>query len=283
MYLGIIIGLVISVLGGCSGGEGEPVITQADKEPVSVQEPAPTPPAPVPPTPPTLSEEWKASSLPVGIWRGMTGSEQRSVLGVVMPRGETWLIYSVIGAPQRAGGVIKGTMTVEGSTWSMVGATYLDETYEALATIKANGTWIPQQRIVGWTEVTAVPPDHQKYPLYSEDSFNLVYDNRSLVPFELSKAAGTYVGLWYPSEEVMIELHENGVIKGLTASGCTFVGEATPDGPVATGAVTFDGAPCQNGTATVRGVLGVDLQTGTLYAVGFNADKDKALLFIGKR
>lgn len=282
----LIIAVALMALVGCSGGEGDPVITQVEQEPVT-QPPAPTPPLPVTPpkeTPkPSLSEEWKTSNLPVGIWRGMTGAEQRSVLGVVMPRGETWFVYSVIGAPQRAGGVIRGNMTVEGSTWSMKGASYLDETYEALATISASGTWISGQRITGWTSVTAVPPDHQKFPKYSEDSVNLIYDNRSLVPFDLATAAGTYAGLWYPTEEVVIELRESGVIKGVTASGCTFTGQATPDGPVATGAVTFDGPPCENGTATVRGVIGVDLQTGTLYAAGFNADKDKALLFIGKR
>ena len=32
MYLGIIIGMAISVLVGCNGGEGEPVITQVERE-----------------------------------------------------------------------------------------------------------------------------------------------------------------------------------------------------------------------------------------------------------
>lgn len=158
-----------------------------------------------------------------------------------------------------------------------------DATYGARATINANGTWVPQQSLTGQTVVVAVPPDHERFPLYTEDAVTLTYRTQSTVPFDLRQDKGIYAGLIYPTEEVLFELREDGSISGLTSTGCEFSGSAAPDGPVAKGSVTFHGFPCTNRNDTVKGVIGVDRQSGTLYAAGFNAELDHSLVFIGRR
>lgn len=278
-----ILAVLLFVLVGCSGGDGQPMvqeITPPQTTPPTTEEPPkrePTPP------PPSIPEEWRTSTLPVGIWRGSTHAEQRSALCVIVPRGDLWCLYGVVGAPDRAGGVVHGKIFASGSTWTMAGAAYQDDTYGTFATIDAEGQWIPEQRLGGQTEVVAVPKDHDKFPLYTNDHIDLFYDARSKVPFDLKKAAGVYFGLFYPTEEVRFELRETGVIVGLTGSGCQFTGQAEQDGPIASGTVTFRGAPCQNGTDTVRGVLGFDERTGQIYVAGFNDDKDLALFFNGRK
>lgn len=279
IYL-LCLGLLAGGVAGCSGGADDPAIVEL---PPADEQPKTTPPATTPKAPLKVSDAWKSVTQPVGIWRGLTGNEKRNVLGVIFPGGELWMLYSVIGNPDRVGGIIRGNITTTGTVWEMKGAAYVDETYGTSATIDANGTWIPQQRLTGYTYVVAVPEDHERYPLYSEDQVELYHDERTFTPYDPAIAAGIYVGLWYPSEEVLIELKADGTIEGLSASGCQFRGEATPDGPVARGTVTFRGGPCTNGTATVSGVLGVSTQTGTLYAAGFNDERNRALLFIGRR
>lgn len=60
-------------------------------------------------------------------------------------------------------------------------------------------------------------------------------------------------------------------------------GTATPDGPVAVGEITFEGPPCVNGYATVKGMIGIDLQARKIIAAGFSHDRNHGYVFIGQR
>lgn len=279
--------LLISLLfmiGGClaSGDSGEVLEPQQAVQPPPVSEPPPTnPPVTQPPPvkePPPVVE----TPFPDGIWFGQTDREGRSVFGVVQPDGTLWFLYSVVGAPDWAGGVVHGKMTVEGSTWEMSSGLYVNEEHKTRASIKAAGTFLDEQRLVGKFDVTYDPPSTGP-PLFQTDGLDLIYSTRSERQFDFTQAAGRYVGLWIPLEEVEVVLATDGTITGRTAFGCTFSGEAEPAGPIAEATVTFDGPPCRNGHATVRGVLGVDLQADRLYAVGFSEDKNQGLLLIGRR
>ncbi|MGL5934641.1 MAG: hypothetical protein ACRCZI_03345, partial [Cetobacterium sp.] len=110
---------------------------------------------------------------------------------------------------------------------------------------------------------------------------DLIYDTKSRVPIELSKIAGEYLGLVAPYEEVLIAITENGSIEGRTALGCTFSGNAVESGPVAEITLTFEGPPCVQRGATVRGVLAVDLDQGRLVSAALSQDRNAAFLFIG--
>ena len=277
----IAIGVLVLGLTGCSGGDGGTSGPEVVAPPPPTQPPS-APPAPPSVEPPPVEPPPAAPALPTGIWHGITQREGRSVIGVVLPSGQTWMLYSVVGAPEWAGGLVTGTMTAKESTWAMDGALFLDPSYQARATVNANGTWLIEQRLVGRFRVIYDPPSSGA-PLYDTDGVDLIYDTRSKQPFNLTGAAGRYIGLTIPFQEVEIVLDADGAITGRTAFGCTFHGQVEPSGPVSEGTVTFHGPPCQNGSATVRGIVGVDTQAGLLYAAAVSSDKNQALLFIGRR
>ena len=171
-------------------------------------------------------------------------------------------------------------MTADGSTWTMASGLYVNKEHQTRASLTATGTWLAKQRLLGNFNITYDPPSTGD-PLYSTDAVDLIYSTLSEKPFDMAKAAGKYTGLWIPLEEVVMTITADGTITGLTARSCEFTGQAVANGPVAEGTVTFGGPPCQNGHATVRGVIGVD--GDTLYAAGFSSDKNQGLLFIGRR
>lgn len=273
--------ITVMLLTGCSGGDGglEVVDTQPQQKTITLPpaEPPPktTPPPVVEPPPPT-------PELPVGIWHGLTSRLGRTVLGVVQPDGELWFLVSVSGAPDWAAGLVHGHLTAKGSTWAMSDGLLIDGEYQTRAGLTATGTWLEGQRLLGSFQLQYDDPS-PKPPMYETDGVDLIYDTRSTEAFDLAKAVGTYHGLFLPLEEVMFDIQADGTIKGLTAHGCEFHGSVTPAGPVAEGEITFQGPPCRNDRATVRGVLGVDLQAGKVYAVGLSSDRNQGFVFIGQR
>lgn len=267
-------------MAGCTAGGGD-AVEQAEAPPASPPT-QPVAPPPVTEPPPVVEPPTPAPELPVGIWHGQTKREGRSVLGVVQPDGELWFITSVVGAPDWAGGMVHGHMEAKGSTWKMVDGLYINLEHQARAGLTATGTWLEGQRLLGSFQLQYDDPSPQP-PLYETDGVDLIYDTRSTEAFDLVKAVGTYHGLFLPLEEVLFDIQADGTIEGLTARGCRFHGLATPAGPVAEGEITFEGPPCLNDRATVRGVLGVDLQAGKVYAAGLSSDQNQGFVFIGQR
>lgn len=288
--------VLILLVAGCSGGGEEPVIQALDAPSEQPSAPTPQPPVVTPPTveptppprtptqpPPGVTPPAPVPDpLPFGVWHGQTKREGRSVLGVVQEDGKAWFITSVVGAPDWAGGVVTGTVTADGSTWKLDKGLYVNWEHQSRASLTASGTWLKEQRLLGEFRLQYDPPSTGP-PLFETDGMDLIYDTRSKEAFDLKQAAGVYLGLWIPLQEVSIELKADGTILGRTTLGCTFSGTATPNGPVADAEVTFDGPPCVSDHAAVRGVLGVDRQAGKLYAAGFSTDRNQGYVFIGQR
>lgn len=283
--LWVVIGLLVAavmLLSGCSGGEGAPEVVRQSAPQQAAPPPAQPSTPPLTQPPPVVEPPPAAPAMPVGIWHGITKREGRSVLGVVRPDGELWLMTSVVGAPDWAGGMVHGHMEAKGSTWKMVDGLYINLEHQARAGLTATGTWLEEQRLLGSFQLQYDDPS-PKPPLYETDGVDLIYDTRSTQAFDLEAAVGTYHGLFLPLEEVLFDIQADGTIEGLTARGCRFHGTATPAGPIAEGEITFEGPPCLNDRATVRGVLGVDLNAGKVYAAGLSKDQNQGFVFIGQR
>lgn len=205
------------------------------------------------------------------------------MLGVVLKDGRSWFVYSVPTAPDWAGGAVVGKMAIDGATWKMDDALYIDTWYHTRATLDAEGTGISKQQLQGNFQITYGPPPSTGTPPHTTDGVDLVYAARSSTALDMRVVMARYNGLLIPLQDVSIVLMEDGAIMGTTANGCTFGGKFRPIGPVAEGSITFDGPPCQHGTATLHGMLDVDLQTGEMTLVAVSQDRSQVFVFIGQR
>lgn len=269
--------LSLLILGGCSGGGDEAQLQQALNPPGET--PPTQPPTQPPPSPPPT--EPPAEPTPAGVWHGQTNREGREVTGVVLPDGRTWFVTSSVGAPDWAGGVITGTLATEGSTWTMTNGLEVDVVYQTRVALQASGTFLYRQRFLANLKRLYDPPSTGP-PLYETDGLDLIYDTRSERAFRLDEVAGEYLGLLLPLQEAEITVENDGKVSGMTAFGCTFAGQVTPEGPVGLVTLTFDGPPCQQDHATVKGMLTVD-QGGRLVSAALSSDRNQVFVLTARK
>lgn len=265
------VGLLLFTFASCSGGEGQ--------EPAASQQPPIPPPGVTPPAPPRSID---SSALPVGIWYGGTQFVDRAIIAVVRSDRETWFLFSLEDNPDWAGAVARGTMTTSGPTWKMENAVYLENGAHTRGTVDAQGTWVAKQRIQGEIVTTIeepTPPPSPQLP----DTIELMYHANLNEPINFGQAAGRYVGNLTPLERVEVDLAADGFITGRSAVGCTFSGQATPEGSFATITLTFNGPPCVNQTLAMKGVLTTNPIVGSLATMALSDNTQQVFIFIGQR
>jgi hypothetical protein len=216
--------------------------------------------------------------------------EGRPGVFIVLPNKKVWIIYSVVGGPDWAGGLITGTISTQGTTWKMDNAFLLERMYQVHGEVDANGTWQNEIQLVGNARITHDPPVLSTPP-YQDDGFDFVYDSRSKTAFNMATVAGRYTGLIaVPTQEMELILAANGTVTGRSADGCGFSGKATATGSVANFTATYNGGvtlttgqPCEHGTATVTGILYADIQARMITVGALSANKQQWFLFMGKK
>jgi hypothetical protein len=84
--------------------------------------------------------------------------------------------------------------------------------------------------------------------------------------------------------DVTVTVEADGDLIALDQFGCLGLGTVTPrsDGNAYNVSVTFQGAPCGNGTSTVTGVAFLN-ELGQLYTAGLNASRTNGFIFVGAR
>jgi hypothetical protein len=116
----------------------------------------------------------------------------------------------------------------------------------------------------------------------------MITENQSgrILIYSLSIIEGTYSGEAITSagtEFAMLTVSSSGAISGSGASGCSFVGSASPraSGNVYDLSVTFQGGVCVNGTSTLTGIGDFTSSTSTMAAVALNASRSDGFVFFG--
>lgn len=211
-----------------------------------------------------------------GLWEGSTSNGRRT-LGAVLSNGSYWFFYSAMGDPSRLAGMGEGTATNIGST--LISTNGRDFNLEGLGVNPASltATYVPQTSISGTI----------RYPNETV-SFDAAY--LTFPAAALSQIAGSYRGdaaVVGASgiESVSFSIGATGLIRGTSASSCSFTGTATPRTDVAVFdvTVTFGGGACALRGSTVRGIGIYNTDTRQILGGAVTADRTNALIALGTK
>lgn len=209
-----------------------------------------------------------------GLWTGTT-STNRSVTGVVLADGTYYVLYSGVGAPLVIGGVVQGTGSVNGSTFSSSNGR--DFNLEGAGVLPANvsATVNTKQSLNG-----AVG-----YSNGGSTSFTSTYDANFEQAPTLAAIAGTYSGNVAFSlgvDSATVTVSSAGAISG-GSNGCAITGTVAPraDGNAYNMALTFGAAPCYFAGQTFNGIAYYNAGAKRLYAAAPNGARTDGVLFVG--
>ena len=216
------------------------------------------------------------SANPTGIWTGSTSTD-RSVTGVVLGDGSYYLFYSRVGAPEAIAGVVQGSGSTSGSTFSSVdGKDFHFDSSEVLdATVLA--TVSTQQAFNGTISYTLSSQSRQ---------LTTTYSSLSNTPASLNTVQGTYSGRVVTSagaESAALNVTSDGTFSGTGESGCAVSGSVTPRSDVNAYniSVSFGPVPCLFANQTFSGVA--LLEGNLLRAAAPNNARTDGILFVGNR
>jgi hypothetical protein len=220
-----------------------------------------------PTTPPT-------ATLAEGLWKGTT-STGRTIGGLVLDDGSYWFLYTVIGNPTVAAGLVQGNgisnlgsfTSSNTKDFNLEGRGILD------ATIASN--YVQKDTLSG--TIT--------YQGGGTTSFGSSYDADYELAPNMNLVAGAYSALISSNQTVTVTVTSAGTLSGNSTDGCTFTGSFAPraKGNVFNGTVTFGGGICNNGTDTVNGVAFYDAATQRLYSAAINTPRTNGFIFIGTK
>ena len=244
-------GLLVSVafaalLTACGGG--------GDDESV------PNSPAPAP----TASAE--------GLWQGTT-STGRTVRTLVLDDGSYWALYSAVNAPGIVSGVVQGTGSVLGSSFSSPSARDFNIEAATVSDATLSTSFTSKQSFNGTFSYLA-PPTTVTFT----SAYQAAYDQAPL----LANLAGTYAGTSATrsgTETATLTVSSTGAVVGTSSDGCEFAGSAAPrkKGNVFDVSLTFKGGTCANGPSPLPGVAYLD--GASLYSAVLNSTRSDGVLF----
>lgn len=220
---------------------------------------------PTPPPPATSAE---------GLWNGTT-STGRTIGGLVLDDGSSWFLYSVVGNPTVAAGLVQGNGT--SNLGSFTSSNVIDFNLEGLGILNASiaGAYVQKNSLNG--TIT--------YQGGTTGSFTSTYDAAYELSPDANAVAGTYSAPLADNQTVTVTLLSTGTLSGLSTDGCTFTGSFSPraKGNAFNVTVTFGGGVCSNGTETLNGVAYYDATAQKLYSAGLNGTRTNGFLFIGAK
>ena len=222
-----------------------------------------TPPAPPP------------ASAAEGLWIGSTNTN-RAVTGLVLDNGDYYVLYAVAGNPSIIAGVIQGTGTATGGSFSSSNAR--DFNLEGLGVLAAtvSASYNARQNLNG--TVT--------YGSNGATTFTSTFSTNYDVTPTLAAVAGTYSGKVAFSlgvENATVSVSGAGALSGTGASGCRVSGTVAPRsrGNAYNLTLSFGGSPCFFANQSFTGIAYFDSATRRLYAVTPNATRSDGILFVG--
>jgi hypothetical protein len=189
---------------------------------------------------------------PEGHWQTSQSSSGTTLDGLILDDGTFWFVYSTVGNgfSVPAGFFQSNSQYGVGvfSTWNSLDVNF-EGTGISINGVLVAGEYIPKMKLSG----------SLNFRRQVAESFSATYERDYDLTPSLAIIAGTYSGTTQTlggAEFATVVITDTGAIFGLSASGCTFTGTASPrpKGNVYNISVTFGGGACSNGTDTVSGV-----------------------------
>jgi hypothetical protein len=215
-----------------------------------------------------------------GLWRG-TSSTDRSVVGLVLGRGEYWFIYSAVGNNAVIAGLAQGNgLSQNGRFTSSNG---IDFSFEGTGTspVTVDAAYIAKESLDGVVKYTGTTNALTFRTLYDFE-YHFPVQAPPLGPWMTTTFSGTsYSGL---TEYTELTIASSGEMTGVSASGCQFAGTISPstDANYYNVTMTFKGGACVNGTSTVTGVAIFDLYARQLTSAAVTSTRTNGYVFVGK-
>ena len=211
-----------------------------------------------------------------GLWIGSTNSN-RAVTGLVFSDGTYYVLYSSVGQPSTIAGVVQGTSSASGGSWSSGNAR--DFNLEGLG---VNSATVSGSYTAGDSLSGAI-----SYSGGTVTSFTSSYDAAYDITPTLTTLAGTYTGqvaLSVGVQSATVTISGTGVVSA-NAQGCGATGTAAPrsDGNAYNFTLTFGGSPCFFAGQTFSGVAYLNAASGTLYAAAPNSARTDGVLLLATR
>ena len=215
-----------------------------------------------------------AATSAEGLWKGTTSTD-RTVGGLVLDDGSYWFLYTVIGSPNVAAGLVQGNGTSQNGSFTssntkdfnLEGSEILDATISA--------SYIPKNSLNGTIA----------YLNGGTGNFTSSYDVDYELDPDMNLIAGAYSAPLADSQTVTVTASSAGTLSGNSSDGCIFAGSFSPraKGNVFNVSVTFGGGACSNGTDTVNGIAFFDAATQRLYSAALNNARTNGFVFIGSK
>ena len=233
------------------------------------------------------SEESGANSSPSfsatsaeGLWNGTSGNG-RTIAGLVLDDGTYWFLYSAINSPSLIAGVIQGTSSTQGSSFTSSNGKDFNLEGLGILDLTITGSYVTKHSLSG---AMAILPSLGGGGTTFTSLYNADYD----VTPNASLLAGTYTGSTATvegTELVTVTVSSPGSITGSSASGCSFSGSFSPRarGNAYDVSATFAGGVCSNGTSTVTGIAFFDAATKTLYSAALNSARTNGFIYRGAK
>ncbi|MEO0437472.1 MAG: hypothetical protein AAF098_11250 [Pseudomonadota bacterium] len=220
-----------------------------------------------------LDEQPSSLAPSEGLWVGTTDQNQ-ALLIIVLSDGTFYLFYSLAGVPDEIQGVVQGSSSTMGSTFTSSDARDFDLDIDGFVSADINAQVTPQQLFEGSIS----------YNNGSQVDFLASYSSDYEIVPSLRLLEGDYSGIVALEEgEFATELRFNadGAVSG-SALGCQFTGTAStrPSGSVYDFSLRFGGSPCPDANQTFEGIIYFDVRTGTLFAVVPNRTRTDGFFFL---
>jgi len=209
-----------------------------------------------------------------GLWKG-TPSTSRTVGGVVLDDGSYWFLYTAIGNPNVAAGLIQGNGTSQLGSFTSSNTKDFNLEGAGIRDATITGSYVQKNSLNG--TIT--------YSNGSTGSFTSTYNADYELAPNMNLIVGAYTGPIADGQTVTVTAASAGTLSGNSTDGCTFTGSFGPrtKGNVFNVTVTFGGGACSNGTDTVSGIAFFDAATQRLYSAALNSARTNGFLFIGMK
>jgi hypothetical protein len=210
-----------------------------------------------------------------GLWKGATNTN-RTITGLVLSDSTYYVLYSAVGNPNLIAGVVQGTGSLNGSTFSSSNGRDFNIEGAGVLPVTVSATAATKQSLNGSVVYTG-----------GTTTFSSSYSVDFEVTPTLAAVAGTFSGQVALSQGVQsasVTVSSGGQLTG-TGSGCAFSGTVTPrtDGNAYNFSVTFGASPCFFAGQTLTGIAYYDATVKRLYAAAPNASRTDGVLYVGTK
>lgn len=219
-----------------------------------------------------------AASTPAGYWFGTTNT-RRNVYAIILPSGETWVMYTDTAGNNYLSGVIYAQMGWTGTTFTGSGGR--DFSFENSRYFDAGitGTYSQRTQIAGTISYPA---------LGQTSSFSGSYNTGFDLQPSLATITGTYSGrgiMLGSSTATTVSIQSSGAVIGVTASGCSFSGTIVPisNANAYRVTVTTVASSLCGASLTLSGGAYYDAPYRALNVITLDSGRTNAYVFLGTK